>query len=196
MKLQVTTSMMLFISGFLLLVSCGKPACDPCQDPALVTVPTEDLTPPTGQWYFSQEVSHEDGTLSSSISMVEDPSVPVSLTLKNNTRTSIQFEGKDPESGVKCLQFKGGFGFTCVQSMGTALTGHGMLPSTSRCTGLTVCGMIDQSMTMEYLEQYFLSCSPPYSFASGDAAITAVAENMMGVKDTFTLSLSFIPATY
>jgi hypothetical protein len=196
MKQQVTTKILFFLSGLLILGSCAKPACDPCQDPALVTVPAEDLTPPTGQWYFSQEVSHEDGTLSSSISMVEDPSVPVSLTLKNNTRTTIQFEGTDSESGIKCLQFEGGFGFTCVQPVGTALTGHGMLPSTSRCTGLTTCGMVKQTMSMDYLEQYFLSCSPPYSFASGDAAITAVAENMKGVKDTFTLSVSFIPATY
>lgn len=196
MKQHVKISALLIISGFLFMISCGGPACDPCQDPALVAVPAEDLTPPTGQWYFSQEVTLEDGTMSSSISMVEDASVPVSLTLKNNTRTTIQFEGSDSESGIKCLQFEGGFGFTCVQPVGTALTGHGMLPSSSRCTGLTTCGMITQRMSMDYLEQYFLSCSPPYSFASGDAAITAVAENMMGVKDTFTLSVSFSPATY
>jgi hypothetical protein len=196
MKQHVKISALLLISGFLFMISCGGPTCDPCQDAALIAVPEEDATPPGGQWSFSQEVTHEDGTMSSSISLVEDPSVPVSLSLKNNTRTAIYFEGSDAESGIKCLQFQGGFGFTCVQPVGTALTGHGMLPSSSRCTGLTTCGMIKQTMSMDYLEQYFVSCSPPYSFASGDAAITAVAENMMGVKDTFTLSVSFSPATY
>lgn len=194
MTLRISIPLLLLMQA-LFLWSCRCPPCDPCQDDLLVTVPAEDATPPAGQWSFSQEVSHADGTLSSSISLVDDPSVPISLMLVPNTRTTIHFEASDAESGVKCLWLDGGFSFTCVQTRGPAITGHGMLPTHSTCPGLTTCGMQRLTLRQEHLEQYLTGCTPPYSFSQGEFSIRAISENLLGVRDTQTLVVQFGPFT-
>lgn len=179
----------------LLFSACRPSACDPCQDPELVAVPASDSTPAVGQWSFSQAYA-VDGTASSSVSLIEDPSLPVELTLDPAARTSIRFEARDDESGVRCIQLGGGFGFTCVQARGTALTGHGQLAEQRACTPLTQCGLRRLHLEADFLEQHLSSCSPPFALSSGDFTIMAISENMTGVKDTQFLSVHFRPARF
>jgi hypothetical protein len=157
----------------------------------LVIVLEEDSTPPVGQWSFSQEVSHMDGTLSSSITMVDDPSETITLSLSPQTRTSIHFEATDHESGIKCLWLDGSFSFTCVQARGPAITGHGLLPERSLCPGLTYCSMRKLTLAQTYLEQYLSGCSPPYGFSQSEVIIRAICENLLGMRDTQTLVVRY-----
>jgi hypothetical protein len=182
--------------SLLFFAACSCPPGDPCQDPALVTVPEEDDSAPVGQWSFSQAYSQPDGSMSSSISLVEDPSLPVELTLDPAARTSVQFESRDDQSGIRCLRLSGGFGFTCVQPRGTSLNGHGMLAEKVICPGLSICGMRSLNLEQDYLEQYLSSCSPPFALSSGEFTLSAVSENMTGVKDTQRLTVIFRPMTF
>lgn len=175
-------------------VSCSCPPCDSCQDPALLVVPETDGTPPTGIWSISQAVMNPDGTASSSISIVEDPSVPVNLTLLDNTQTTVHIEAGDDDSGIKCLRLEGGFGATCTgPTSGISL--HGMLPKYSRCSGLINCGYKKMNATMEFLEQHFKACNAPNQFSNGQALVVAIIENMKGMTDTLRLEVHFNPAT-
>lgn len=180
----------------LLFAACRPSVCDPCQDPELVTMPAADASGPVGQWSFTQAYSPGDGTASSSVSLIEDSSLPVELTLDPAARTSIRFEAQDDESGVRCIQLGGGFGFTCVQPRGTALTGHGQLPEKRQCSALTTCGLRRLHLEQEFLEQYLGSCSPPFALSSGDFTLMAVSENMTGVKDTQFLTVRFQPIRF
>jgi hypothetical protein len=179
-----------------MLISCSPPPpCNPCNDPALVVVPDADATAPVVQWEISQAVTHSDGTMTSSISIVSDPSVPVNLNYEQNVSTTVYANATDEESGVKCISLSGGFGFSCTQPGGIGLLGSGILDNQRDCSGLTVCGLKSMRLQQDNLEQFLSGCTPPKVLASGDFAVEVVVENMKGIVDTVTLTLHFAPAT-
>ncbi len=179
-----------------LFISCSPPPpCNSCNDPALVIVPEADASAPVVQWEISQAVTNPDGTMASSISIVDDPSVPVNLNYADNVTTTVYANATDEESGVKCISLGGGFGFSCTQPGGIGLLGSGILDDQRQCSGLTLCGLKSSRLQQENLEQFLTGCNPPRALASGDFSIEAVVENMKGIVDTVTLVIHFSPSS-
>ncbi|HEX5625133.1 MAG TPA: hypothetical protein VFX48_03875 [Saprospiraceae bacterium] len=169
-----------------LLSSC----CHPCKDPALVK-PASTGCNTQIQWQYSQAVQHSDGTMTSSISIVTDPSIPINTQLTDSTRTTVYVVATDTVCGIKCIELKGGFGMTCTMEGGTGIAIDGKLPDQRECSPLTTCALKSMRLHASDLENYLRNCHPPREFAGGGIGFTVVVENTAGQKDTSFLTVQF-----
>lgn len=166
-------------------------ACDPpvCGDPALVSIPLSDASAPTATWIVTVLTQTPSGPISA-LTPYSDASNNV--TVKTSDQVTITFQGKDEESGVKYLETKGGFGYTCTAT-GNAIAVDGFIPSSIQDLSVfTVCAPIQWSLPKADVNVN-LSCTPPRVYSSGGIGFTGIVRNHKDMETTSTLHFNVVP---
>ncbi len=168
----------------------GCRPCNSCDDPKLVKVPAVDASPPAYHWEMSQAVMHYDGTATSSISIIPAGTSVVNSTAADSVTTNVYLTANDPESGVRCIYIKGGFGLTCINSDSTAIAIDGILKSQSYCVDLTNCCLSELRLAVEDLGSH-IQCPGDRMLSNGGVGLTGIVVNCKGGQDTVNLTVQF-----
>ena len=130
--------------------------------------------------------------MTSSISIVPNPTVPINTNLTDSTSTTVFVSATDTMCGIKCISISGGFGLTCISpppAVGIAIDGK--ITNQNDCSPLTTCAFKTMRLSIPNLETYMRSCNLPRVFSGGGVGITAIVENTNGQKDTSMLTIQF-----
>jgi hypothetical protein len=174
--------------GFTFFISS---CCNPCNDPALLKPSATGPCDTHIQWEMATAVAHSNGTMTSSISIIPDPNIPLNQTLTDSTTTTVFISATDTLCGIKCIHVMGGFGYTCTAPGGIGLAIDGKIKDQHECSPMTTCAFRRMRVDISNLESYLRGCQPPRVFATGGIGITAIVENTMGQKDTSMLTVQF-----
>ncbi|MEO6190832.1 MAG: hypothetical protein ABIO44_11205 [Saprospiraceae bacterium] len=178
-----------FWNSFMLLGLISS-CCIPCNDPALIK-PASTGCHTQVQWEYAQAVTHSNGTMTSSISIIPNPNVPINTTLTDSTSTSVFVSATDTICGIKCISLNGGFGLTCSGPMGVGIAIDGQIARQSDCSPLSNCAFKSIRLSIPNLESYMRTCNAPKVFTTGGIGINAIIENTAGQKDTSRLTIQF-----
>lgn len=187
-QIHLYVVVVLITIGSVMNWSC-KP-CNSCDDPKLVKVPPADASPPEFHWEMSQAVMHSNGTATSSISIVPAGTSVIHSVAADSVTTHVYLTAHDPQSGVKCIDIKGGFGLTCMGNDSTAVAIDGILPAISQCNDLTACCLKSMRVTVENLRQY-MQCNNNRMLSGGGVGLTGILTNCKGGQDTVSLTVQF-----
>jgi hypothetical protein len=144
----------LFFASLLFLL----PACDNCADPAMVTIPDADATPPVLHWEVVVQSNTPSGPISS---MTQYYDAASNITVKSNDDVDVYLVGTDEESGIKKITLKGGFGYLCTPAGSeVSMAVGGLIPEGGvDFSMLTKCALRGWRLSKESLDLNF-QCDP------------------------------------
>jgi len=163
-------------------------SCKPCcTDPEIAKIPNADATPPALRWEVSVLTQTESGPISS-MTMYTD--LVTNISVKKTDEVNVYLVARDEESGVKKMNMKGNFAYTCLPpGGGIGLSVHGFVPEQSvDFNKLTTCGLKEWKLSIEDLE--LSHCPSAMNIVGAGINITGNGENFKGGASSLTLNLN------
>ena len=165
-------------------------SCD-CEEPGTVAVTEDDDSFPIITWEVATAATDSEGRMISALTFYaeDENTIPVGI----NERVTVTLKAMDEQSGIKYIELKGGFGFTCINTTtSTANIYDGIIPTDSKDLS-PVSGCAKVEATLDPIVLSFDICESPYTFSSGSYALTAIVHNHAGLERLTNLRVNVMP---
>lgn len=166
------------------------PSCNNCADPAMVTIPAADATPPALHWEVEVQSNTPSGPISS---MTQYYDAANNITVKSSDEVDVYLVGTDDESGIKKITLKGGFGYLCTPAgSDVSMAVGGLIPEGGvDFSMLTKCALRGWRLSKESLDINF-QCGPNSAAGNRSISLQGACTNHKDGAGESTLTIDVI----